>query len=722
MGVRRLWTTWLVFGGMAAVFAGARVFDGTPALRLPLILAGAAAALAAVVLRVLAWRSTPADDPSRDADRADPADADADAPSDADTPAPAGAPPTSGSLRSTEAVFALASLGCVLALAGFLPATQDGFEWLGLDLGSPADDRRARRFFLAASSILMACSALPALAAHWAAKKGSQADPGAHGDGPRAAFLVDALRIRETAANAFILALAGSALMLLGYVAAERNQTLDFSYFKTATPGEATRDVVRNLDGQLQVALFFPPLNPVGEQVRTYVQALAAATGNVAIEEHDRFADPVAAAEWGARNDGQVFLRVGERKEQIAFSVEIDDARGRLRVLDGLVQQALLLLARGRRVAYLTTGHGEMNDPLAQDSLAPRNEPREAWMPRDAPRGPREPPLPALRRMLELLNYDVRDLGLRDGLGDAIPDDAAVLMILGPQRPFFDSEAAAVREYLDRGGSLLVALESGSEFRVGDFRQRLGVEHDPVTVVDDRNHMRETGTPADRRLIVANRFSAHPSVTTLSRRGGGGGVLMLGAEPLVAAEDAEGLRHSLVVRSMRSSFADRNGDFRFDEGDETRESLAVAIAVEREAPEEAPAEDADEAAEPGAHMADEADEPTADPEEPMADPDGPSRPAPGMRALVYGDAEIFADRVLVSLQLNAALVADGIRWLGKEESFSGEVVSEEDVPVLHTRSEDVGWFYAIIFGAPGVVLAAGAMALYGRRAKRGATA
>ena len=709
MGVRRLWTTWLLFGGLAAVFAGVRVFDGTPALRLPTILAGVAAVLAAAVLRVLAWRNAP-----------------------------------TGGLRSTEAVFALSCLGCVLALAGFLPGTQDGIEWLGLDLGGFREERRVRRFFLAASSILIACSALPALAAHWAAKKGGQAGSGpaaedeAH-SGPAAdsdqrahaaaspdAFHVDALRIRETAANAFSLALAGAALMLLGYVAAERNQTLDFSYFKTATPGEATRDVVRNLDGQLQVALFFPPLNPVGEQVRTYVQTLAAATGNVAVEEHDRFADPVAAAEWGARTDGQVFLRVGERTEQIALSAELDDARGRLRVLDGLVQQALLLLARGRRVAYLTTGHGEMNDPLAQDSLAPRNEPREPWMPRDAPRGPREPPLPVLRRILELLNYDVRDLGLREGLGDAIPDDAAVLMILGPQRPFFDSEAGAVREYLDRGGSLLVALESGSEFRIGDFRRRLGVEHDPVTVVDDRNHMRETGTPADRRLIVANRFSAHPSVTTLSRRGGGGGVLMLGAEVLAPAADAQGLRHSLVVRTMRSSFADRNGDFRFDEEDETRESLAVAIAVEREAPDETPAEEsADAAAEPGADA-------TADttgaagPEDLQAgptalqpDPDGPSRPPPGMRALVYGDAEIFADRVLVSLQLNAALVADGIRWLGKEEAFSGEVVSEEDVPVLHTRSEDVAWFYAIIFGAPGLVLAGGATALYARRAKRG---
>lgn len=630
MGVKRLWTTWLLFGGLVAVFAGARIFDGTPALRLTLIVAGAAAVLAAAVVRVVAWRSS-------------------------DEPA--------------EAVFALSCIGCLAGLAGFLPGTQDGLDWLGVDVGSAQDERRVRRFFLTASSILTACSALPALAAHWAAQKG-----GAH------ASHVDALRIRETAANAFSLALAGSALMLLGYVAAERNRTADFSYFKTATPGDATQEIVRNLDGQLQVALFFPPLNPVGEQVRTYVQALGAATGNVAMEEYDRFADPAAAADWNARSDGQVFFRVGDRTELVALSAELDDARGRLRVLDGLVQQALLLLARGRRVAYMTTGHGEMNDPLAQDSLAPRNEPREPWMPRDAPPGPREPPLPVLRRMLELLNYDARDLGAREGLGDAIPDDAALVIVLGPQRPFFDAEADAIRAYLDRGGSLLVALESGSEFRIDDFRQRLGVEHDPTTVVDDQNHMRETGTPADRRLIVANRFSAHPSVTTASRRGGGGGVLMLGAEALSPAEDVEGLRHSLVVRTMRSSFADRNGNFRFDEGDETRESLAVAVAVEAET------------------------SPTT---------------TPGMRALVYGDSEIFADRVLVSLQLNAALVADGIRWLGREEQFAGEVVSEEDVPVLHTRSEDVAWFYAIIFGVPALVLAGGGAALYDRRAKRG---
>jgi len=91
-------------------------------------------------------------------------------------------------------------------------------------------------------------------------------------------------------------------------------------------------------------------------------------------------------------------------------------------------------------------------------------------------------------------------------------------------------------------------------------------------------------------------------------------------------------------------------------------------------------------------------------------------------ALVFGAAEIFSDRVLASLQLNAVMIADGIRWLGKEEAFAGEVVSEADVPIIHTRAEDVAWFYAIIFGAPMLVVAGGVLALYGRRAKPGASA
>ena len=201
--------------------------------------------------------------------------------------------------------------------------------------------------------------------------------------------------------------------------------------------------------------------------------------------------------------------------------------------------------------------------------------------------------------------------------------------------------------------------------------------------VDDEIHLRVTNTISDRQWIITNRFSTHPSVTTASRRGVSQGVVMIGPGRIRAAEDVEGLRTTLTINSYPSSYLDLNGNFRFDEDTEVRESHGLAAAIERVA------EDG------GASAAETA----------------------SMRALVYADAQIFEDRILTSSQLQASLVGDGIRWLGQEEAFSGEVVSEEDVPIVHTRSENIVWFYAIIFGAPALVIGLGVANLYGWRSK-----
>jgi hypothetical protein len=91
--------------------------------------------------------------------------------------------------------------------------------------------------------------------------------------------------------------------------------------------------------------------------------------------------------------------------------------------------------------------------------------------------------------------------------------------------------------------------------------------------------------------------------------------------------------------------------------------------------------------------------------------------ADSARGLVYADAEMFTDAVLPNLRINASLAADGVRWLGREEAFSGTTTSEEDVPIQHTRARDVTWFYSTILGAPALVLAFGLVSV--RRRRRG---
>lgn len=638
MGVTRPLATWLLLGGLAAVFSGWRVFGGLPFLSYPLIVGGLAVLVVTAVWRFRVLGSS------------------------------------EGHARSIAAVFAYGTLGCVVALGGFIPGTDSGLEFLGFDYQDINEHLRLKRFFSVASPILLGCSLLPVLAAQWALGRGGSAG----------ALPVDALRVRESSANALSLGLAGAALLLFGYVTTELDRTMDFSYFKTSRPGEAVQEIVLNLDAPLQAAFFFPEVHPVKEEILGYFRELARVTGRVVIEEYDRFSSPDAAADYQARRDGSVFLRVAGRTEELEFSMELDIARGRLRVLDGYVQQVLLQLARQRRYAYLTTGHGERNDPLGTEPEPDAGERRREALRRgeDVPLEP-EPPLGALRSLLEYLNYTVRDIGLREGLGERIPDNAALVMILAPQQEFHESEMNAIFEYLDRGGSLLIALEPDSEFRFEEFRDRLGIDYDPAMTIDDERHYLQTNTIADRRLVTTNRFSTHPAVSTAGRAGVRAGIMMDGPGRLSEAEDVEGLRTTIIITTYPTNYQDRNGNFRFDEESEARGAHGIAAAVER--PAGAGEEDVRGA---------------------------------GMRALVYADADIFSDGALGSQVINGVIVGEGIQWLAREEAYSGQVVSEEDVPIVHTRSENVIWFYAIIWGAPLLVLGVGISVLYGRRRVR----
>lgn len=656
MGMKQGWLTWLLLAGLVVVFTAVRVLDGIAWLHLPLIILGSGAVVAATVWRFAIWRGAEVE------------------------------------RRSVEAVFAFGYAGCALALAGYVPGTEGGMELLGIEFEEIRTEIRFRRFFLVACPMLLAGSLLPVLAAQWALARGGSAG----------AAQVDAMRVRETVTNGLSLAMGGSALVLVGFITSALNQTADFSYFKTATPGESVQEIVRNMDGTLEAALFFPEVNAVKDEVRNYLDELARTTGKVTIAEYDRYSNPDAAEDFNARNDGELFLRLNGRTESVGFLLDLDEARGRLRILDSHVQQALLQLNRSRRFVYMTKGHGEFNDPLSADEPEPDQPPSlRDWRPGMESEVDQGPPPRALREMLGILNYEVRDIGIGEGLGDRIPDDAAMVMILGPQSAFLDAEMNAVREYLDRGGALLLAMESRSDFQIDQLRDYLGVDYSPPMVIDDQRFM--PGTPptvADRRFIVTNRFSTHPSVTTVGRAGGD--IVMIGSGSFTIPDTVPGRRTSLVVNSLPSSYSDLNGDFRFDDETEVKESYGLVAAVEWTG---------DGGVERAA--ADDAEDPEGGAETEQEEVSAASRA--GLRALVFGDAEVFTDQVLVSIRANQFVVADGIRWLGGEEEFAGEVVSEEDVPIMHTQAENVTWFYAIIFGAPALVLAVGVATLYGRR-------
>jgi len=680
MGVTRSapwWLTWALSAGLVLIFAGERIIGGTGSVRLVFSIGGFAIVLGCVVWRIVSWLSS------------------------------------SGDARRAETTLLAAYGGIAVALVLYVLSSSYGMRWLGIEFEANVDRRRYTAILGVIWPIVMAASLLPAL--------GSQLALAAHRHAKSAGAGVEALRVRGMARAGLTVALVAAFLMVSGYIATARDRSLDLSYFRTSSPGDATKAIVQSMETPLRVLLFYPEVNQVKDEALRYFQALARSDNRIVIESHDRLVRPDVAREFSIAEDGMIALAMGNRIERLMLGVDFDTStRNRLRTLDREVQQRLLTLLRPIRTVYFTSGHGELNDPASAGPLMA------------AGLGGVE----VLKQMFSYLNYDVMELGIATRLTSGVPDDAAAVVILGPQRSFLPEEMAAIDRYLERGGKLLLALDLTSGFELGPLERRLGVRFERELMVDDFQHLVERNSVSDRQLIITNWFSSHSAVATAARASVADAAVFLGAGHLteadtedvwdasvgtfatdsawLAADQFYGARPTFLVRSLPTTFADLDGDFEFDEGVERRRQYNLVAAVEALV-----APDSAQADQPGSDAAGSESENDAGPGEDIAALAGleaeDEGPPSWMRALVFADARIFTDAVLTSFGLNAALVADAIRWLGGEERFAGGEVSEEDVPIRHTRAEDVAWFYSTILGAPALVLILGLTGVYIRR-------
>ncbi|ADO70122.1 Gldg family protein [Stigmatella aurantiaca] len=443
------------------------------------------------------------------------------------------------------------------------------------------------------------------------------------------------------------------------YVATQLDATWDLSYFRTARPGESTRKVVRGLNEPLQVTSFFPPANDVGDQVEQYFRELSQESPQLQVERLDQAVEPARARTLGVTTNGVVVFSKGEKREVYTVGLELDRARGQLQRLDQEAQRRLLTVARPRRVIYFTTGHGERSDGRAVPGETPRAG------------------INQLKELLRAQNVEVQNLGASEGLGSEVPRDAAVVVLVSPMKEFLPEEVAALREYEERGGRVWMAFDPDGPSH-DSLLEPLGLRYLNTPLANDQVFFRTTRQPSDRGNLGTSTFSSHPSASTLSSLGSQAPVAFLSAGALEPRNPLPtGLGQDITVRAHEATFLDKDRDFTEDPGEERR-AWPLVVAVEK--------------ATQGKDV---------------------------MRAVVMADSDALSDGVVPNMA-NAYLVLDTLRWLTGEESIAGTVSSEEDVPIQHTREQDVAWFYATVFLGPLLVLGVGFFVTRrrGRRAPR----
>jgi hypothetical protein len=489
-------------------------------------------------------------------------------------------------------------------------------------------------------------------------------------------------RVLAAAVSGGIVAAAAVYGALFVYAASQVDASVDYSYFKTSRPGDSTKKIAASLPEDVRVTAFFPQVNEVKSEVLAYLGELRQAAPKLQIESVDRLLEPKKATELRATQDGILVVSKGKVTRSLTLGVDMKEARPKLKTLDRDFQELLLKVGRAKRTAYLTVGHGELNDASPSDRGAQ-----------------------GVRQLLQRQNYDVRDLGLAQGLGRDVPQDADVLLVLGPKRPFTDEELAALRRYAERGGKLFlaldpdlaegepeVALEAGALDRgLGALAGVVGLDFDPARLAHETTHVRRRYNDSDRVMLVTASFSSHPAVSTLSRGAPRSAVVVSGSGSLKKKGDAPAeLKVDVSLKSTPGTFADQNGNFRKD-ADEKSENYGLAVAVSRKS--------------------------TAQPDKKPKKDDARAEDVAGeMRAFVIGDVDALSDVFLVNAPNNPLLIVDPVRWLGGEESYAGEVNVEEDVRIEHTKKGDQLWFYGTIFGVPALVLGSGLW--LGRLSKR----
>ncbi|GAB4221760.1 MAG: Gldg family protein [Spirochaetales bacterium] len=162
--------------------------------------------------------------------------------------------------------------------------------------------------------------------------------------------------------------------------------------------------------------------------------------------------NPLLVQEFGIDRNGIVHWEwQGKRVKTVGFSEEIFTS-GLRKLVDPRIYSC-----------YLLKGHGE-KDP--------------------------EEDFPFLRQRLEEENYSIQELNLEET--GRIPEDADLVLWLGPKDPLLEREAALLRAYLGGGGRMLICLDplvAAVSDAKEPFFEILGVELDSDVVVDMRSQL-----------------------------------------------------------------------------------------------------------------------------------------------------------------------------------------------------------------------------------------
>ncbi len=271
--------------------------------------------------------------------------------------------------------------------------------------------------------------------------------------------------------------IAGGAI-IVERLAARSEIRFDLTFEGEFQIAPATREALARLEGPVALTLFHDPADPRIRRTKLLLEEIGrgheATIRTQLIEE-----SPEAEDHFGIGTSNTVIVEYGDDWARVE------------RPTEGALFEAFSNFAeRGDTTLYIATGSGEgdIND--------------------GTPSG-----FSGLAVAFQTEGFDVRTLP--SAVMNEIPADADLVVVIGPQRNMRDDALAALRGYLDRGGSLLAFIEPGVQSGLEQLLAAFGMRSADALVVDPVSDSVD-GDIRGLSPIVFN-YAPHPVTEGLQR-------------------------------------------------------------------------------------------------------------------------------------------------------------------------------------------------------------
>ncbi len=463
-------------------------------------------------------------------------------------------------------------------------------------------------------------------------------------------------------ASASVLIVVGL-LVAVNYLAARRTLRWDLTENQIYSLSDQTVQLLQGLDAPVRFLVFDVEGNfPAYRMLDEYEFE----SNLVDVEYIDADRNPARAQQYAIDTYGTIIIEYGDRQERVTANTEQNLTNGLIRALTG-----------AERTVYFLQGHGERDTT---------NTERDGYA--------------AVTAALNRDNYASQPLVLAQV--QAVPEDASVVVIAGPTTDLLEPEIAAITQYLDVGGHLLVLLDppdaAGStmpllESLLADW----GITPGNDVVLDVSGMGQLLGTDASVPVAASypphaitdgfNVLTAYPMARTMTPVPGGAGGRF--AQP--------------VIETSANSWAESNIAQLLETGEVAREpetgdlpgpvTIGAAVAAPTPETEVDPVEvnDTDEAA----------NEPASTSE---------------TRLVAIGDSD-FAANYALGISGNQDLFVNTINWLAQQEDLIAiRPRQAADTRLTLTTGQLTGLFWLSLLVVPATVFGAGIYSWSRRRA------